>query len=267
MVTPPWQVNFLIAGAQKGGTTALASFLAEHREVCMAPAKEVHLFDDPDLADADFGGEMVAARYRAAFPNHAGERWVGEATPSYLYLPGVAERIRRYHSGMRLIVLLREPSARAVSQYQHERRHRHEWLPFVLALAAERRRLCGLARDGRVPWNSSLRRHSYVDRGRYGPQVRRLFAQFPRAQVLCLESRDLAARHDETLRRVYSFLELEPPAVLPAPRRVHGAPPGQRCFAPRLARRHVARECLESTLELERLLGWELDAWKEVARA
>jgi hypothetical protein len=38
------KVNFLIAGTQKGGTTALDSYLREHPEICMADAKEVHFF-------------------------------------------------------------------------------------------------------------------------------------------------------------------------------------------------------------------------------
>ncbi|WP_019500339.1 sulfotransferase domain-containing protein [Pseudanabaena sp. PCC 6802] len=38
-------VNFLIVGTQKGGTTALAQFLSNHPQICIAPAKEVHFFD------------------------------------------------------------------------------------------------------------------------------------------------------------------------------------------------------------------------------
>jgi len=38
-------VTFLVVGTMKGGTTALGSFLAQHPEICFAPAKEGHCFD------------------------------------------------------------------------------------------------------------------------------------------------------------------------------------------------------------------------------
>ncbi|HEX3137193.1 MAG TPA: hypothetical protein VHT22_06270, partial [Casimicrobiaceae bacterium] len=45
----PDKVGFVIAGTQKGGTTALASYLYEHPEICVAGAKEVHFFDTDSL--------------------------------------------------------------------------------------------------------------------------------------------------------------------------------------------------------------------------
>ncbi len=262
--TTTFRVGFVIAGAQKGGTTALASFLAEHPSICMAPDKEVHLFDDPDLDGADFGGEAIAERYRRAFPNYDGEPCVGEATPIYLYLPGVAARVRAYNPGMKWIFLLREPSERAVSHYLHERRLQFEWMPFVAAIAREEARLKTAAPSGVVPWDSPLRHHSYVDRGRYAAQVRRVFDLFPREQALLLRSEELATRHDETLARVFDFLGVEAPGKPPEARRVHER--SGWCFAPRFVRRRIARGCLSSTEELERLLDWDLAAWKEVAR-
>lgn len=258
-----FRVDFLIAGAQKGGTTALARFLAAHPSLCVAPAKELHVFDDPALANLDWGSADAALRLRASFPNFAGQARVGEASPTSMYLPGVAERIRRYNPGMKLILLLREPADRAVSHYAHSRRHRAEWLPFPLALWLEARRLWRDRAD--LGWRSSLRWHSYVDRGQYSRQLLELTRCFPREQLLLLKTEDLANGHDECLRRVFRFLEVEIPDRLPPPERVHAA--DVRRWTPAFCRRWVARRCYPSSVELERLTGWDLSAWKRVAQA
>ena len=41
--------NLIIPGVQKAGTTALASFLSQHPDICIVEGKEAHVFDDPDL--------------------------------------------------------------------------------------------------------------------------------------------------------------------------------------------------------------------------
>jgi hypothetical protein len=42
------KVSFLIAGTQKGGTSALDYYLRGHPQRCMADKKEVHFFDNED---------------------------------------------------------------------------------------------------------------------------------------------------------------------------------------------------------------------------
>jgi len=72
------QVDFVIGGAQKGGTTALDAFLRSHDALCMAERKELHFFDDEER----FGSERVDYRaYEASFRPNAGHRLLGEATP------------------------------------------------------------------------------------------------------------------------------------------------------------------------------------------
>lgn len=256
-----FRVDFLVVGTQKGGTTALCHFLRAHPAVCIADAKEAHFFDDPGLAGIDWGSSEAARRYRTSFAGYAGEPRVGEASPVYMYLPGVAERIRRYNPEMKLIFLLREPGERALSHHAHSRRHRREKLPLPLALMLEERRL---ARDrDDLGWDSSLRWHSYTDRGRYSRQILEMSRCFAREQMLFLRTEDLAGDHDRSLGRVFRFLDLDVPDPLPPPEVVHAfgrpGPAYARC------RRWVARRCHDATVELERLTGWDLAQWKRVA--
>lgn len=107
------RVSFLIAGVQKGGTTALFRYLEALGPVAMAPVKETHFFDDEksvDWAAPDY------AAYHAQFPAFDG-RPRGEATPIYIYWPHSLARIARYNPAMKLILLFRDPVERAWSQW------------------------------------------------------------------------------------------------------------------------------------------------------
>ena len=43
------KIDFLIAGTQKGGTTALDNIFRKHPEIGMAKRKEIHFFDDENV--------------------------------------------------------------------------------------------------------------------------------------------------------------------------------------------------------------------------
>jgi hypothetical protein len=49
------KVGFLVAGAQKSGTSALDLYLRGHPELCLARQKEVHFFD----TDRNFAATTV----------------------------------------------------------------------------------------------------------------------------------------------------------------------------------------------------------------
>ena len=81
--------DFVIVGAQRGGTTSLYRYLTGHPEVRAALRKEVHFFD----LNFDKGMDW----YLAHFPMRGEATVVGEASPYYLYHPDVPERMgRRY---------------------------------------------------------------------------------------------------------------------------------------------------------------------------
>lgn len=245
-------VNFLIVGAQKGGTTALAHFLASHPQICMAPCKEAHFFDYDHYRTLS---------YASFFPNYTGQIAIGEATPIYMYLPWVAPRLYAYNPNFKLIVLLRSPVERAYSHYQMERSRGWENLSFSKAIRLESWRLAWAkvsdprARTERSAW----RTHSYGSRGFYSKQLHHLLQYFPRQNVLVLASEKLKANHAKVLAEVYQFLEVEqvPP---PAPDRLLVGN-----YAAAIAPQDQAwlqHQYRHEILQLEQLLGWNLDSWR-----
>ncbi|MBO6702751.1 MAG: sulfotransferase domain-containing protein [Pseudomonadales bacterium] len=195
----------MILGAQKSATTALSEFLNEHPMIEMAQGKEAHIFDDAKFNNEWFSGE-IERRYDSLFDNPDASI-KGEATPVYLYFPEIAERLRRYNPELKLIVILRDPVERAYSHYLMEKKRGNESLPFCLALLIESYRL---HRDREyLSEDSSLRRHSYRDRGYYFRQLNNLFRSFEKDQVLVIQSEWLRERHEETLRQVHDFLDID----------------------------------------------------------
>ena len=207
-------VDFMIAGVQKGGTTALGQFLAQHPAIGMAEPKEAHLFDAEDYA-ADTPVADLDKRYRRRFAHCPEAQIRGEATPTYLFFPEIAPALKRYNSALKLIVLLRDPVQRALSAHRMQRTRGREPLPFALALLAEPWRLL---RD-RHPrgQRSATREHAYRRRGLYAEQLENLYAAFDPAQVLVLRSEDLLRHHEAVLRRVFRFLGVDQPATVPPP--------------------------------------------------
>ncbi len=192
----------MIVGAQKCGTTALAHFLAQHPAIAMASPKEAHLFDAPDYSP-DWTPAAIDARYERFFARDAGSALRGEATPIYLFLPGIAGELQRYNPHLKLIVLVRDPVERALSHYYMERNRERERRPLWLALLAEPFRL---RRRDPARRDAALRIHSYRRRGLYSLQLRNLYRHFDARRVLVVCAEDLLRRHDAVLRRVFAFL-------------------------------------------------------------
>jgi hypothetical protein len=178
--------DFVIIGAQKGGTSFLYHLLTRHPLVEPAAHKELHFFDNPELFD--HGAEW----YRRCFPRlHSkdGQRSItGEATPYYLFDPPVAKRMAEIVPKARLIALLRNPIDRAYSHYQMQVKRGTEPRTFEEAIEQQH--------------------SSYMSRGIYVDQLLRWFEFFGKEQMLVLKSEDFFGRPVETLKAVLTFLDL-----------------------------------------------------------
>lgn len=218
MSAPAPLLRFVIGGAQKAGTTALAQYLAPHPQLRLPRAKEAHVFDAPDF-DEHATTTRIDARYRAHFdaPAEAGLVF-GDATPIYLLHPLLVRRIARYNPTLRWIVLLRDPVDRAISHYHMERARGAEHWPLWPALLAERWRLRGHADD--FADGSPLRTFSYRRRSDYASQLDALYREFPREQVLVLLSTALRDDPAACLAQVCTFLGVAPLPEPPQPAQV-----------------------------------------------
>ena len=195
------KATFLIGGVQKGGTTALHRYLADLPHLSLASVKETHFFDDEEIVDwsaPDYG------RFHAMFTPDDG-RPRGEATPIYLYWPNCLERIARYNPDIRLIFIFRDPVERAWSHWRMEYARDWETEPFAWAIREGRARVDSPEAPG------FHRVFSYVERGFYAAQIKRVFELFDPTQVLLLSSESLKTEPDAVLARICRFVGAPPP--------------------------------------------------------
>lgn len=178
---------FIIVGAQKAATTSLYDALVSGPGIESAYLKEVHFFDH--------FYNKGPAWYRAHFPDDGSSGISGEASPSYLFHPLAAARIRETVGVIQIIILLRNPVDRAISHYWHEVSHGRERRTAGEALLADEteiaERLKELGATGRG-WGETLMRRSYKTRGIYLPQLRRYFELFGRDAVKVIGFREFA---------------------------------------------------------------------------
>jgi len=239
------KVDFVVAGAQKAGTTALRRFLGQHPEIGLVRnSSETHYFDkySEEAARGEYSG------YHAMYSDVARALCTGDVTPAYLYQHDCFEQIRGYNPDMKIVVLLRDPVDRAYSQWVMEHGRGLEHRGFVMALLHE---LFHWIFWGQHPV------YSYVQRGFYGSQIERLFKFFPRDQCLILLNSDLRENHNDVLRRVFEFLGvkmIEPPLSEVVHSRKY--PPMPKMF--RLLLRLIYHR---DARYLERLIGGRRPRW------
>ncbi|WP_158218561.1 sulfotransferase [Synechococcus sp. 1G10] len=200
----PLLPHFLVVGAQKAGTSTVHRRLGNHPGIFLPPAKELHYFSLH--TDRPWGW------YLRQFEGRGDAQLCGEVTPYYLFHPQAPARIRAALPAVRLVVLLRDPVERTLSQYFHARRHGFETLSLEAALKAEHGRLADAEAILQAAGSShySHQKHSYVARSRYEQQLDRIEALFPPQQVLVLQSEPLLSGKREPWERLYAFLGVPP---------------------------------------------------------
>lgn len=193
------KVNFLVAGAQKSGTSALDFYLRQHHEVRMARRKECHFFN----RDEHFTAQLNYAPYHRLFPDLQTEFTKGECTPAYMYWHQAMPRIQQYNPQMNIIAVLRNPIQRAFSAWNMEVDRGNETLSFMAAIKTENDRC-------RSSLPQQHKNFAYLDRGFYSEQIRRIWRCFPVSQTHFIKFDDLKANPQTTFNQLCDFLQISP---------------------------------------------------------
>ena len=178
--------NFLVIGAMKCATSSLALYLSRHPDIFIAYRKEVNFFS------SDHNWKKGLNWYRSHFPSSAKTR--GDVSPSYSHLtkfPNASERIYQTIPNAKLIYILREPVSRSISNYIHEYAGNKEDRPIEEAL--------------RVHENNA-----YLKRSQYSKQLEPYLRYFSLENILILTAEELKGDCQETLKKAFSFLEVDP---------------------------------------------------------
>ncbi|MGA7887696.1 MAG: sulfotransferase [Acidobacteriaceae bacterium] len=169
--------NFFVVGAPKAGTSSVYSHLKKHPQVFLPDNKEPRYFS-PQARD-----RVTLEEYRRLYGEAGGFVAVGDMSPCYLLDEGAPRRIHEVSPEAKIIVMLRDPVARA-------------WSDFLFCRA--------LGTEPEVSFREVLRRYDnreakewylsrlYIEQGLYADQVRRYQETFGIERVLVLLFDDLS---------------------------------------------------------------------------
>lgn len=226
--TSRWRMlpQWIVVGAQRCGTSSLYEYLVRHPHVCRAAREEVHYFDNNYHRGLSwYKGHFALARDPSTNGRVYGGKVTGEASPYYLPHPLAIDRIAKDLPGVKIIVVLRNPTDRAYSHHYHECRIGCETLSFEEALNREPERLAGEAeriRANPTYYSFAHQNFSYVTRGFYADQMERLFRLFPPRDVLVICSERMARETAAVYAEVLSFLGLPDHTLRSFPRHSAG---------------------------------------------
>lgn len=100
----------LIIGVRKAGTRALLEFLSLHPDIRIQK-QELHFFDD------DQTYSLGLDWYRRRMPYTSSGQLTIEKTPGYFVGEDVPQRVRAMNVSVKLLVIVRDPVERAISDY------------------------------------------------------------------------------------------------------------------------------------------------------
>jgi hypothetical protein len=161
-----------------------------------------------------YRAHFVTEHKRSRVAARVGAAITGEATPWYLFAPGAAAAARRLAPDARLVIVLRDPVARAFSHYLEQRRRGHEPLKdFAEALAAESERIESGLRldDGSTRDRHFAREHlTYRAQGEYDSALDSWSRHFADHQLIIVTSEELYANTPGVLGDVAGRVGLPP---------------------------------------------------------
>ncbi|MEO8116287.1 MAG: sulfotransferase [Bacteroidota bacterium] len=210
--------NFLIAGPPKCASTSLHFYLNQHPDIFMSPVKETNFF----TRDFDKGLEFYASYFEMA----KNEKVIGEATPSYSFLPFTAQRIQETFPDMKFLFCFRNPAERAFSNWLMLWDAGVEIDDFKTALNINLNQLEQVSFEGEEGagiWNDRVNHlkqgekwvRMYIQAGMYAKMLRMYMNLFPVQNIKFIFLDDLKKDFDNTMKSIFSFLEVDENFVIP----------------------------------------------------
>ncbi len=190
----PVDLDFVLIGAQKAGSTFLHQALQHHPDLTM-PIGEVPVFQEPEYSRDGIGWLDVL------FADAVEGTLRGIKRPDYLGRPESPRYLAHHAPNTKLIAVLREPVTRAISAYYHYMRQGH--IPVRLPEEGFATLLAG-EYDDRWP-----RAWEVLGFSQYGLGLQRYRDLFPREQLQILVQEEVLMDPASALGDVYRFLGVE----------------------------------------------------------
>ena len=183
----------IVIGIRKAGTRALITFIDLHSQVRTA-RNEVHFFDNDD--NYSQGMEWYRKKMPYSFPGQV----TMEKTPAYFVCEYVPERIYKMNSTIKLLVIVRDPVSRTISDY----------LQIHLKRMAQGKSHASFEELAINPETGDIdKSYNPIRRSIYYRYMKQWLEVFPREQVHIVNGERLIKHPLSELRKIETFLGLE----------------------------------------------------------
>ncbi|XP_051931963.1 heparan sulfate glucosamine 3-O-sulfotransferase 1 [Hippocampus zosterae] len=184
--------RFIIIGVRKGGTRALIEMLSLHSSVAAAQ-NEVHFFD----WESHF--QKGLPWYRSQMPFAYPNQITVEKTPAYFTSAKVPKRIHQMNPDVKLLLILRDPAERVLSDYTqvfYNRLQKHKRYQPIESV---------LVKDGEVNLG-----YKALNRSLYYMHMQNWLRYFPLESIHIVDGDQLISDPLPEMKKVERFLRLEP---------------------------------------------------------
>lgn len=182
----------IIVGVRKCGTRALLEFLNLHPQIVKA-TQEVHFFDE------DSKYSLGLEWYRRKMPYSFSDQITVEKSPSYFVTEHVPQRIFAMNPDARLLLIVREPITRAVSDYTQ-----------IQANKQAKGKSYGAFETYALKPNGDVNvDYKALQISLYANFLRHWFEVFPRRQLHVVDGDRLVTDPLSEIRKIEEFLGLE----------------------------------------------------------
>lgn len=191
------KINTVIIGAQKAGTTSLYDWLGQHPEI-YAPqkAKDFHFFSNDEYF------KKGLAELHQRYPDYQDEEIVLHSGVNYSYFNSYTyERLLKYNSDMKVLMVLRNPVERAISAFNYFKRLNLENRNFEKAF--------NLDNEKSLKDYHARSNYTYVDHGFYFEQITTLRKYFPEKNFKVFIFEDMVDSKEKIYRKVLGFLDVD----------------------------------------------------------
>lgn len=203
------KIDLAVIGAMKSASTTITDFLRQHPDVFVPERKLLNYFSYGMTGTVLSEGQRIEAtatqnavttkaEYNAHFADAKPGQLLSDCSDSYYFFPGTAERLHAHNPNMKIILVMREPVARAFSSFNHARSHMLE-----------------TTEDFEAVMNRSLEEESellpirrYKALGQYGRLVQPFLDCFGTKQMHLICFEELIEDHEGTLARLTRFLDV-----------------------------------------------------------
>mmetsp|Transcript_244 Transcript_244/g.693 ORF Transcript_244/g.693 Transcript_244/m.693 type:complete len:313 (-) Transcript_244:1683-2621(-) len=201
-------LDFIVAGAQKAGTTALRMHMQVCAEFICVPTDESHMIETmaSGVQPPAYAHVVAMAKLEGRCNSSEGAGSISGITdPKFAYLAShrklLWRQLDKYNPGIRVVILLREPIQRALSAYNME-----------VARGGDFREHFGEAvgcEGAHLPMSAYQKRGGrldYVQRGFYDEQLASLYRVIPTQRILIVVSEHTFSDPLQVYNRIFNFL-------------------------------------------------------------